>query len=183
MDFDNYSFFAFSKYSVDKNITHPEIITYNSYCYETSIGWYHTKDKTKWGCYKAIKIGVEKNKITYTREKNLTDGSIHFVDPVSSLHKQSEKMRFKRLRSYGFGSDLSLMPDYNYFSLQNINEHISNVHKKYFENLNLIKKHWNAELYPGFMNMTLQELNNFAGFRRQDKHMFVQEQFRFKSSK
>jgi len=78
MDFENYSFFAFSKYSIDKS-NHSKT-QYNSVCYSTCVGWYHNKDKTKWGCYTAKKLKVNHLEITSKDSKN----NISILEPTNN---------------------------------------------------------------------------------------------------
>jgi hypothetical protein len=51
--------------------------SYKSQCYSTCVGWYHAINQERWGCYRAIRNGVEAEKVTYLNTKN----SLNIVEP------------------------------------------------------------------------------------------------------
>lgn len=65
------NFFSFFNYKEMPNSNNNQAKKdYGSLCYSTTVGWYHNKDKTKWGCFRATKLGVDAEKIVYSNTKN-----------------------------------------------------------------------------------------------------------------
>ena len=89
MEFDDLTFFAFSKYTIDKKTT-PGKIHYNSQCFSTCVGWYYNKNQDKWGCYKARRIDVDNNlEVTNKDTKNNFIGII----TIKYFHEQTQTYR------------------------------------------------------------------------------------------
>jgi len=201
MDFETLSFFAFSKYFIDKS--NPSKIKFNSMCYSTSVGWYHNKDKTKWGCYQAKKLNVDPNEITSKDSKNNVSileptnnlenniinsmlnmqfrsigGDIIFNESsnnnINSLNKlnninsngnnQKNNLRNKINKTYN-NSFLQVQIQEKEQSLMRLSASFKN-HALYISKLNNVKKNWSADLNPQFSQMTIKELNKFAGISR-----------------
>ena len=146
IEFGDFSFFAFSKYSVDSGI--PGKTIYNSHCYSTLIGWYSNKDKTKWGCYKAQKANTDFNKVTFSDVKN----TVQIVQP-----------KFEANNNQNFFSD----------SISFLSKKVNlktdaqlKIHSQYHDKLKKIKKSWESTLYPEFHTMTSYKLNRIAGIPR-----------------
>jgi len=189
IDTENYSFFAFSRYEKNKSSTN---LNFDSKCFSTLVGWYHNKEKTKWGCYQANKLNVNSQKITTFNSKN----NLNIVEPeniTQNIIDTINNMQFKSI-----GDTIITFPENenNKNNLQNLQKNKINFLKKSHQNLknlssfitekeNLkltmrlsstfrnhalyvsklkeIKKNWNAEVDPNFNKMTIKELNDFAG--------------------
>jgi len=195
MEFEDLSFFAFNKYTVERNKTESkEIITYKSKCYSTCVGWYHNRNGTQWGCYRAEKLGVEDvNQTVYVRTKNKTEPEVTYVDPATrkdinynryNENKLSDRVSSK-MRFLSPPSQFKINEENHLQTSQRLGQHEShgqnsknNEYIEYYEKLKLVKKSWKEELYPQFMNMTLKELNDFVGFSRNKEELFrVNENF------
>lgn len=124
LEFSDLSFFAFSKYDIKKNGVK---IDYNSQCYSTCIGWYHNKDKTKWGCYQAFKLNENPNKITSFNSKN----ALNIVEPQNlgdNIINSVMNMQFKSI------GDVITYPNENKISDFNFN--FSQKDKEYYKKQN-----------------------------------------------
>jgi cathepsin C len=146
IQFDDLSFFAFSKYTIESSFNGIKI--YKSKCYSTLIGWYTNKNKTQRGCYKALKMNVDPSYDTFvtTKKENLNiinSDSIIPLESFSSFLESSETVTSKTAINYHF-------------------------HKTYATNLNkyVKNKSWQAGTYSNFHKKSLSELNKFAGMMR-----------------
>ena len=206
MDFENLSFFAFSKYFIDKSNTSKT--QFNSMCYSTSVGWYHNKDKTKWGCYTAKKQGVNPNELTGKDTKN----NVNILEPTNNLEnniiKSMLNMQFKSIGSEitfsnslektnkNNNNNINIKNETNLFdnnnkikkSKNNLRSELFNLaksssflelqekeqslmqlsasfrnHALYVSKIKSIKKNWDADVNPQFSQMSIKELNKFAG--------------------
>jgi cathepsin C len=102
MEFDDLSFFAFSKYSIDKK-SDPRNIIYNSHCFSTCVGWYHNKKQNKWGCYKAKRIDVDNEmQITNKDMKN----NMNIVEPKDSIENSIIKTVFSKMHFKSIKTDI-----------------------------------------------------------------------------
>jgi hypothetical protein len=136
VEFSNYSFFVFSNYTIEKN-NDRKIIFYKSYCYKTLVGWY-SNNASKRGCFKAEKVTEDPNTLTFSNGKKM-----YVNETLSSNKELNEPMRFLALS----------------------NEKTNTGIRNYLKNLKLNIKHWDVELYPEFLEMTTDELNNFSGMK------------------
>jgi cathepsin C len=179
IEFGELNFFAFSKYAPIRNSGGKT--NYESFCYSTCVGWYHNKDKTQWGCYQATKKGVNPDEITYHNTKNF----MNIVDPNSisdsSLVNSFLNMNFKekhteitfpqnievdnKLKSAKFLRNSSFIAEREHMLLKL--DSSFKAHSLYLNKLKLVKKSWNAEVHPNFSNLSIKELNRFAGINRQ----------------
>jgi cathepsin C len=192
---ENYSFFAFSKY--DKNNSdnifasntsfnsnsEKSKINFNSKCFSTCIGWYHNKEKSKWGCYQANKLNVDSQKITsFNSQNNLnivepenirqniidTINKIKFKsigDSINVPKNEKKKLNLNKKNIKSKKSISSFITEKENIKLAmrlNLKSSFKN-HILYVSKLNEIKKNWDAEVDPKFNKMTIKELNNFAG--------------------
>lgn len=184
IEFGELNFFAFSKYSPAKSTEDGH--NYHSYCYSTCVGWYHNKDKTQWGCYQATKEGVNPDEITYLDTKN----NLNIVDPYStpgsdtSIVNSFLNMNFRERKSeIIFGDDVQYQSNKKSGSkfLKKNSSFIAvaeresmmlrldstfKAHNLYLNRLKNVKKSWTAELHPEFSNLSIGELNKFAGITR-----------------
>ncbi len=137
---ENFSFFAFSKYSPDK------FHKWVSKCYSTLIGWYHQGDE--WGCFYAEKQGEDPEEQTSTE----STGGVLVVEGTVK-----EK-------------DTSFMEDSLSVKLQNSNALTAMSHDEVVEKINTMQNMWSATNYNEFSNMSIRELNNFAGRKKHSPH-------------
>lgn len=185
IEFGELNFFAFSKYAPSKNSNGKE--NYVSYCNATCVGWYHNKDKTQWGCYKAMKKGFSPDDITYSDTKN----NMNIVDPNSNtdnyLINSFLDMNFmeinttitmdnnKMKNSQKFLKNSSFIAERESLMLRL--DSSFKAHNLYLNKLRHVKKSWTAEIHPDFSNLSIKELNRFAGIprpRTSDKVKFKQ---------
>jgi cathepsin C len=89
--FDELSFFAFSKYSIEKELMR-NILKFKSFCYSTCVGWYKNKNKTKGGCYVAEKKGFDLKTVLFFNTKKI-DNRIQ-----ASSADVKEPMRFQQIK-------------------------------------------------------------------------------------
>jgi cathepsin C len=196
MEFEDLSFFAFSKYSIDRSTvgkTH-----YNSHCFSTCVGWYHNKNQSKWGCYRARRIDVKDDlQVTMKDTKN----NMNVVEPVQSLESSLINTVFNNMHFRSVKTDITFNEDSNktpekdsvnklkktrgnkFLNKKNTNgssfleikESEKSMmtlsssfknHALYLLKLKNLKKNWEAHLTPEFSHMTIKELNKFAGISR-----------------
>jgi len=177
-------------------------------CYATCVGWYHNKDKTKWGCYTAKKQGVNPNEVTSENSKN----NVSILEPTNNLENNiinsMLNMQFKSISSeITFANSVennTMTNNYNnnnnsnYNSNNNTKKSKSNLRSKllnmaksssflemhekeqslmqlsssfrnhalYVSKLKNVKKNWDADVNPQFSQMSIKELNKFAGITR-----------------
>jgi hypothetical protein len=92
--FPNYSFFAFSNYSIEKDL-YNNIIKYKSFCYSTCVGWYKNGEGNKRGCYRAEKKSVDSNSVSFMNTKNIDNRKVASLN----VEKIIEPMRFFELNN------------------------------------------------------------------------------------
>lgn len=153
IDFEDYSFFAFSKYLID-GVSFNKKIT-KSQCYSTCVGWYTNKDNTQWGCYTASKAGADPYKVTF-ENKDLTN--LNIVQPGADLNQIIMPQDFLNYQQHS--SFLSAQD--SIASGVKLNNKFKN-HENYVTKLNKIKKSWTAGIHPNFADKTIEELNKMAG--------------------
>lgn len=152
VNFSNMTFFVFSNYVIEKD-TFRNIIFYKSYCYKTLVGWYSNNYSRK-GCFKAEKETENPNTLSFSKGKKIN------VNYTSSENRHFlEQMRF-------------LAPNL---------ETIKNK-QTYLNQLKMAIKDWSLELYPEFLEMTVDELNNFSGINKGFNKKNTNS-FRFKNKK
>ena len=184
IEFGELNFFAFSKYSPAKSPADSH--NYHSFCYSTCVGWYHNRDKSLWGCYQATKEGVNPNEITYLDTKN----NLNIVDPYSTPGSDSSIVNsFLNMNFREKKSEIKLGEDIQYQSIKKSGSNLLKrnssfiavaekesmmlrldssfkAHNLYLNRLKNVKKSWTAELHPEFSNLSIGELNKFAGIPR-----------------
>ena len=175
IEFDELSFFTFSKYSIENSTKEPKVIINRSYCYETSIGWYHNRDKSKWGCFYAIKSVDNHSKIT-------SEVSNRVLKLATEKQKRKEPMRFKQIKKAKPNSDFSK------HNINMINDKPEFSIDEYFKYLVSIPKKFKIEQYSEYKNMSFSDLNRKAGrvstfnnVQEKNKNYEVNK-FRFKSN-
>lgn len=78
VEFGELSFFTFMKYSRQSNEN--GLSVYFSKCYSTLVGWYSNREKNKWGCFQATKVGTDPEQVTYISKGD----NISVVEPTNS---------------------------------------------------------------------------------------------------
>lgn len=87
LEFEDFSFFTFFKYSIGLEKNNVE---FKSYCHSTLTGWYNNKDKSNWGCFKANKIDINQidlNKPSFIRIKNNFQNDDHYENNIIKYNK------------------------------------------------------------------------------------------------
>lgn len=188
------SFFSFSNY---KRSDPNDKSKFDSMCYSTTVGWYRNRDSTKWGCYKATKLGVDPDTVTTHDTKNnmvvvenkVEDSSkgqlfdyfrfkhneIENLNPL--LGKRQGKLLRKEYdpnenRLLSFLSIQDKVKDrHKLFAQLRLTSKFKN-HSKYIEQLNSIKKSWVAEVPQNFNGLTIGQLNLMAGRKKEFSYRF-----------
>jgi len=85
---DNYVFFAFSKYKPREHtdLSSMEVRDYISICHETMVGWYHSKDAQRWGCFQGKKK-VRHNRLSHQKRGHDESTDIVHYNVVSPIPK------------------------------------------------------------------------------------------------
>ena len=175
VELENLKFFSFNFYSIQKNNTqNNNIININSHCYQTLVGWYLTRDKKKWGCFKGYKNNVENINHIHSIKYNKKGNDLFIVDPtfiehekLILLNKPSNKQHNGNFRNIRFKSSKFLEQN-----LINEKFNIQKTNKNLVEKINNVAKTWKAELYTQFKDKSFEELNEFAGIERNGKNSY-----------
>ena len=175
---DDYSFFAFSKYALNDNSKSDITSRWISKCYSTLVGWFH-KDN-KYGCFYAEKLGVNPNEITNGEPGNKLLVVENTVQTVSNRVQNSNNEFNPTAMLSKQENDIS--DDETFFLESKVTNHLmlSNQFKNHDEvvkRLNSMGNLWKAENYDQFKSMTIEELNKFAGRRKNN----IFDEFRLKS--
>lgn len=156
---EDYSFFAFSKYAPQmskKNIrsifTQEKKPSWVSMCYSTLIGWYHKGDY--WGCFYAEKQNVNSKQITNNEVENKLVVVEDTVKSVSDDNQPVSSFIENKFQSYG---------------MESLTSEFKN-HHEIVEKINSAQNMWEATLYSEFSDMTLKDLNKFAGRKKHKAH-------------
>jgi hypothetical protein len=177
VDFNDFSFFAFSKYQISENNF---VKSYKSMCYSTCVGWYHNKDKSQWGCYYAEKIGKNPSEITFRNTKNM----INILQPATTTIL--EPMRFKSLSDVITKKNNLKRSNSSFITLRDRVKNLIlngnfNQHHLYIEHhLNKVKKSWEASVHPDFSKMSIYQLNRFAGIQRNNINKVFKDIMKFR---
>ena len=143
---ENYSFFTFNKYTLDKG--------WKSMCYATLVGFYHKGDN-HWGCFYAEKIGEDPNKIT---NGDLKDKLL----VVEGTVKKISKMKFKE--------DNNVFNNVNFLQSEEkemlVLDSKFKEHSKVVDKINKMNGLWKAKNYEEYSNLSIEELNSLAGKKR-----------------
>ncbi len=165
MEFEEFSFFAFSKYSLEKSKNNPNNIINNSYCYETSIGWYHSYDKKSWGCFYGIKEVDNYSKPTSTisnAQLKLANEKQKLVEPMrfKQVLRLQKSIKPENISSRGTFLSTKKREGNN----DSYDSPDSFFLEKYFEFLNnLPNKKFKIENYEEYKGMNYADLNMKAG--------------------
>jgi len=121
LDFEDFSFFTFFKYSIE---TEKNNISLKSFCHSTLTGWYNNKDKSEWGCFKAFKKNINLNLPTFIKIKNNFQNDHSIQNKISNYHKLSlptdnETFINNSLQNYAFGVPTSQSFNQEFINFQN----------------------------------------------------------------
>jgi hypothetical protein len=96
IDTEEWTFFAFSKYSpaIMKNGKY----NFQSYCYRTCIGWYSNKDGSLWGCYYGYKKGTKTGTVfeKSTKVETVVEPTKEEVEVKKNLKLSEDKQEKKK---------------------------------------------------------------------------------------
>jgi len=182
-DKSNYqNFFVFSKYSLNNKNNESIKSKWASHCYSTLIGWFYIG--SKWGCFYAKrndvpkpdiatngeaenKLNVLENQITSREDDNNSTDNQTF-STVNIFFEKQEKV--KSIVEPDIVDNVQ-----NESNFLESRAHTRNKitlyakfrdHMKFVEKVNSMNGMWKAENYDNFATMTVEELNSFAGRKR-----------------
>ena len=177
------NFFAFSKYSQNifgGNHKYPNIKSkWASHCYATLIGWFYTGNKH--GCFYALKNVPDYKMVTGGEAENKLNVLENSVSSKSDENKELEDNKTFSSVNIFFEKNQkteSVEPDIkdNMESEGNFLESSSRNkmtltsqfkdHYMFVNRLNSMSGFWKAENYEDFSNLTVEELNRYAGRKR-----------------
>lgn len=177
------NFFVFSKYSLNNKNNESIKSKWASHCYSTLIGWFHIG--RKWGCFYAKrndvpnpeiatngeaenKLNVLENQITSREDDNNNSSENQTFSTVNIFFEKQEK-----IKSIVEPDILDNVQNESNFlesrahTRNKITLHAQfKDHMKFVEKLNSMNGMWKAENYENFASMTVEELNSFAGRKR-----------------
>lgn len=172
------NFFAFSKYSQNSNNKYPGIKSkWASHCYSTLIGWFYYGNKH--GCFFAHKNGVDHNQATNGEAENklnVLENSVTSKDQGNN----TEDRTFSTVNIFfeKNANNESVEPDIldnmenegNFLEAKSRNKMTLTSkfkdHYMFVNRINSMNTFWKAENYEDFSNLTVEELNRFAGRKR-----------------
>ena len=176
------NFFAFSKYSQNtfgSQKRFPNIKSkWASHCYATLIGWYYQGNKH--GCFYALKnvadykmatggeaenkLNVLENSVSSKEESSTLDDNKTFSS-VNIFFEKNQKTEFVE-------SDVkdNMENEGNFLESSSRNKMTLTAgfkdHYMFVNRLNSMNTFWKAENYEDFSNLTVEELNRYAGRKR-----------------
>jgi hypothetical protein len=159
------SFFVFSKYAEKTNSMSNVKSRWASFCYTTLIGWYHIGDK--WGCFKGTKEGHTEDEVTNGEAENKQD-----VVEGSMKKKESEYEKSFLQRQQKFITPQYIYPQNEARFMESKFQNklqLSNTfkdHAKVVDRINTENLSWKAKNYEEFENLTIEEMNKFAGNKK-----------------
>ena len=189
VEYEELSFFAFSNYFIE-NLKN-SLKTYKSKCYSTCVGWYHNKDKSQWGCYRAFKVGKDPESVTYsttTKQKNVLQTknlsvssnrlNENIIENSYSENQDKNKQLYRKIynsnvRNIGnTNSFLAVSNKFNFLSKTELLNSSFKQHQVYASHLNKLKKNWHADVHSEFNNLSIKDLNKLAGIPRISEFRF-----------
>ena len=189
VEFEDLSFFAFSNYLIENN--NDGVKTYKSKCYSTCVGWYHNKDQSQWGCYRALKVSKDPQQVTYStttlsnsnvvQKENIIVSSNRINENIleSGINKRTNGILYDRLIDPFPSKTMNKMN--SFLSVSFSSSLVAkfggltssfNQHHLYINHLNKFKKNWHAELQSEFKLLTIRDLNKIAGIPRNSEFRF-----------
>jgi cathepsin C len=185
---DDFVYFAFSKFTFIDGA--PEGQNNISHCGETQIGWYHDKQRTRWGCYVGKKVNADAEGAvgpTLPPAATLSSPVAESApldafgsgadEPVPQVENQ------KKRKAALLSSEQEVMaPDEDIFteppeykpwvpSSPGYDKPMpGNWQQSVAEALNFLQLGWTASVYDKFTGKTPRELNRYAGVRHNRPH-------------
>jgi len=174
VDFEEYNFFAFSKYTLEKSRKEENVIINKSFCYETTIGWYHNRDKTKWGCYYAVKDVENHSKPTSISSNSSLKMAVYkekLVEPMRFKETNNsndnilnvEKMKNKMSKAFPFMQPKHMIKEVQPNNKLKFSKSEKESIDEYFRYLESIPKKFKVENYKEYTNMSFRDLNLKTG--------------------
>ncbi len=181
---EDYSFFAFSKYAMNDNSKSDVSSRWVSKCQSTLVGWYHKGNK--YGCFFAEKVGVNPDEITNGEPGNKLIVVENTVQTVSNRAESNGDFNPTNMISKQETVQNDINDDETFFLESKFTTKIKlsssfKDHEQVVKRLNSMGNLWKAANYDQYKDMTIEDLNNFAG-RNRNKHQSKIEEFRFKST-
>ena len=180
---EDYSFFAFSKYDLNDNFKSDITSRWTSKCYSTLIGWFHKGNK--YGCFYAEKIGENPNEITNGEISNkllVVENTVQAINNNNRVNLNKDVFSRQSLLSVKQNTIDEIADDETFFleakSELKLNSEFKD-HNKVVDRLNTMTNLWTATNYDQFKEMSIVELNKFAG-RKKNNNPNIDE-FRLKS--
>lgn len=180
---DDYSFFAFSKYNLNDNSKSDISSRWVSKCHSTLVGWYHKGNK--YGCFFAEKVGVNPDEITNGEPGNkllVVENTVQTIpnrgesnggfNPTNMLSKEETVQN-------DINDDETFFLESKFTTKLKLSTQFKD-HDQVVKRLNSMGNLWKAANYDQFKEMTIEDLNKFAG-RNKNKHQPLTEEFRLKS--
>jgi hypothetical protein len=177
------NFFTFSKYSLNSNKKYPGIKSkWASHCHSTLIGWFYIGNKH--GCFYGIKNNVEDYELATNGEAenklNVLENSITSKSDFNANEELDEKKTFSTVNIFfeKNQNEESVEPDIldnienegNFLESSSRNKMTLTAkfkdHFIFVNKLNSMNTFWKAENYENFSNLTVEELNRYAGRKR-----------------
>ena len=172
------NFFVFNKYSLN-NKSNPSVHSkWASHCFSTLIGWYHIGNK--WGCFYATKNKVDSEQITNGEAENKLnvlenqitakdDKSNNFRQQFSTVNIFFEKQEKSLVEPDILDNKITEAVFLETKSREKLTLHSKfKDHAKFVEKINAMNVMWKAHNYNQFSDMTIEELNSFAGRSRRN---------------
>jgi hypothetical protein len=174
------NFFTFSKYSLNSNKKYPGIKSkWASHCFSTLIGWFYIGNKH--GCFYAIKNNVDHDMVTNGEAENKLNVLENSVTSKSESNDELDEAKTFSTVNIFFEknqNEEAVEPDIlenlenegNFLESRSRNKmSLTSKFKDHFifvNKLNSMNTFWKAENYDNFSNLTVEELNRFAGRKR-----------------
>jgi len=117
------TFFAFFGYEPKKAslLKSTKTTDYISHCAHTMVGWYHSANNARWGCYRAQKRGEDPwhpPQFNHEGKQQLEADAV--VAPVGMLEVDSETDEVKELKKRFFVPDMGLIDHINNHQIDNL---------------------------------------------------------------
>lgn len=145
------SYFIFLKYGLNNNFKNVNS-KWASYCYTTLIGWYHVGDE--WGCFYGSKKGTNHDEVTNgeaPKKMVVVEGSMKEKVFLENKENIQNEQRFMDMElQTKFSTRLTVTSQFK-------------EHSKVVERINEMDLTWKATNYAEFENMTVEQLNKYAG--------------------
>jgi ABC-type antimicrobial peptide transport system permease subunit len=150
----------------------------------TLVGWFHKGNK--YGCFFAEKVGVNADEITNGEPGNKLIVVENTVQTVSNRAESNSDFNPTNMISKQETVQNEINDDETFFLESKFTTKIKlsstfKDHDQVVKRLNSMGNLWKAANYEQYKDMTIEDLNNFAG-RNKNKHHHKTEEFRLKST-